>query len=99
MLQDENLLHPSSFINRDIAELMFYYNDAARKMNDLKNKFNKQTIIVKSQDGKEQAYAVSDKPHKETLNKIERFNTLEDYFYNMNKLKEIKTKTGTGFLL
>ena len=61
--------------------------------------FNKQSIIVKSQDGKEQAYVVSDKPHKETLNKVERFNTLEDYFYNMNKLKEINTKTGTGFLL
>ena len=62
----------------------------------LKKDFNPNIISTVYEDGRYVAYPKSKNPIKDTQEKINKFNTLSNYTFSMQKLIEYKIKTGCG---
>ena len=94
----ENLPNPSNFRTElsDFKITQKYYNKAEEKINAVKKDFNPNIISTVYEDGRYIAYPKSKNPCKDTQEKINKFNTLSNYAFSMQKLIEYKIKTGSG---
>ena len=68
-----------------------------KESSKLKDKF-KNVAKYDHFEGKSIAYPKNKNPSKTTLENIAEHNILEIYNYNLNLLRELKKKTGTGIL-
>ena len=97
LLKFNSLELPSEYKDKSLRELNKALKESQKISSRLKDKL-KNVAKYDHFEGKSIAYAINKNPSKITLENIAEHNIMEIYNYNLNLLRELKEKTGTGIL-
>ena len=87
---------PSEYFEEDVSAIDKVIEDVNEDLGETSKAIKNTAIITRDPNGYYLAKPVSNKPHKNTLDLIKKYNTLSIYASNLTNLKYYKTKSGSG---
>ena len=97
-LDSLNLKLPSELKEMNLKDFEKNYLEKAEKISDDKKLQLKYSANFETKCGKSYAYPAKDNPKGKTKKLINEYNTLSDYIYNLNMLRNYKEKSGSSIL-
>ena len=88
---------PSEYF-KDVSTIDKVIEDVNEDLKDTNKAIKNTAIFTRDPNGYVLAKPISKKPHENTINFINKFNTLSIYATNLSNLKYYKTKSGSGMI-
>ena len=89
---------PSEYFEEDVSTIDKVIEDVNENLEDISKAIKNTAIFTRDPNGYVLAKPISKKPHENTINFINKFNTLSIYATNLNNLKYYKAKSGSGMI-
>ena len=89
---------PSEYFEEDISTIDKVIDDVNDDLEITSQAIKNTAIFTRDPNGYVLAKPISKKPHENTINFINKFNTLSIYATNLSNLKYYKTKSGSGMI-
>ena len=89
---------PSEYFEEDVSTIDKVIEDVNEDLEDISKAIKNTAIFTRDPNGYVLAKPISKKPHENTINFINKFNTLSIYATNLNNLKYYKAKSGSGMI-
>ena len=89
---------PSEYFEEDVSTIDKVIEDVNEDLEDIGKAIKNTAIFTRDPNGYVLAKPISKKPHENTINFINKFNTLSIYATNLSNLKYYKAKSGSGMI-
>ena len=89
---------PSEYFKEDVSTIDKAIEDVNEDLEDTSKAIKNTAFFTRDPNGYVLAKPISKKPHENTINFINKFNTLSIYATNLSNLKYYKTKSGSGMI-
>ena len=89
---------PSEYFKEDVSTIDKVIEDVNEDLEVTTKAIKNTAIFTRDPNGYVLAKPISENPHENTINFINKFNVLSIYATNLNNLKYYKTKSGSGFV-
>ena len=97
ILDHHHFILPSELINVSLKTLESILEEVDYKIKGLQNELVNVATFGKK-DGKNMAQPINKNPREKTKVLIEDYNVLENFYHNLNQLREYREKVGSGIL-